>query len=184
MHLTLPRDWDRLISRICDDAGERAVILLDGGSGAGKSTLAAHLVAGLRSSLGPVQLVAMDQLYAGWLGLADGSRMVAREVLAANPGYHPWDWQHGRRGPRVALDPASPLLVEGCGSLTKDTSTSATTRLWLEMDAVERQRRAIDRDGDLFRPWWDRWAAQEQRHWALNDPPALADVIITGQLDD
>lgn len=180
----LPGDWDRLVAGIVNDAGDRAVVLLDGGSGAGKSTLAAQLVTALRPHLGPVQLVAMDQLYAGWHGLAEGSRMVATQVLADDPHYHPWDWANGCRLARVDLDPHKALLVEGCGSLTRATAPLATTRLWLEMDADTRKRRAIDRDGDLFRPWWDTWAAQEQQHWELNDPRALADVIITGQLDD
>lgn len=181
--IVLPHDWELLLSQICLAAGQRAVILLDGGSGAGKSTLAAQLVAELAPVLGPVQLVAMDQLYAGWGGLAEGSRLVTHEVLAAKPGYHPWDWERDRRSPWVALDPASHLLVEGCGSLTTDTAAAATTRLWLEMDVGARKRRALDRDGELFRPWWDRWAVQEQRHWEANNPRALADLIVTGQYE-
>lgn len=185
MRLHIPEGWDQLVDRIVDDAGNRAVVLLDGGSGAGKSTLAAQLAITLMPRLGKMQLITMDELYAGWEGLAAGSRILADDVLDPDaPGYRRWDWELGRRDNRVHLDPKRPLLVEGCGALTTVTARKATTSLWLELDAVSRRRRALDRDGELFHPWWERWAAQEQEHWRVNAPQQLADLVLTGQTTD
>ena len=55
------------------------VVLIDGRSGSGKTTLARKLVA--RWPLrGRVQLVALDSIYPGWDGLADGVE-TARELI-------------------------------------------------------------------------------------------------------
>ncbi|GAB3624689.1 hypothetical protein GCM10027418_27740 [Mariniluteicoccus endophyticus] len=66
--------------------------------------------------------------------------------------------------PRCALTPAS--------------AAYADCTVWLELDAAERKRRALARDGDAFAPWWDHWAAQEAEHWRTHDPRALADEVV------
>ena len=41
-----------------------------------------------------------------------------------------------------------------------------------------RYRRAIDRDGETYRPHWERWAAQEEALFAAYSPTyAQADII-------
>lgn len=96
-----------------------------------------------------------------------------------------WDWVANRVRGQVALDPDRPLLVEGSGALTARVRDAADLCLWVEVDparvadeAAERRRRALDRDGDGFRPWWDMWAGQEVTHLALHHPRALADVVV------
>ena len=49
--------------------------------------------------------------------------------------------------------------------------------LWLDAPAEQRFARAIARDGDAYAPHWQRWAEQEERHIAVNDPAALADLV-------
>jgi hypothetical protein len=154
------------------------VVLIDGRSGAGKTTLARELVA--RWPLqGRVQLVALDSIYPGWDGLAEGVEL-ARELIL-NPHargligvWQRWDWEHGQWAEAHAVDPSLPLIVEGSGILTPVTAKLADVRVWLDSPDASRKQRALDRDGDAFRPHWSRWAAQEDGHLAEHRPATLA----------
>ena len=79
---------------------DRVVLLIDGRSGSGKTTLARRLVdAWPVDRLGPVQLVHLDDVYPGWHGLEEASRVVESSILAAaDPGWTTWDWEHGVPG--------------------------------------------------------------------------------------
>ena len=156
----------------------RPVVLIDGGSGSGKSTLATALVAAWP---GAVSLVRLDDVYPGWDGLAAASEHVREHTLAGrHPRWRRWDWQAERPGEWHDLDPALPLIVEGCGSLSRANRALATLGVWLELDAAERRRRALARDGDLYAPYWDRWAIQERRFAEREHPRELADVVLAG----
>jgi hypothetical protein len=173
-------DIGALARRIRDRArGVRPVVLVDGRSGTGKTTLADALAPALAA-----QTVHLDDLYPGWDGLRAGSDAVVRDVLAApdattgRPGWRRWDWGTGLQTEWRHVDPASPLLVEGCGSLSRASARLATYRLWLELDDDVRRIRALDRDGEVFAREWDRWSAQEDAFIAAEDPVALADEVL------
>ena len=78
----------------------------------------------------------------------------------------------------MTLDPGAPIVVEGCGALSRAAAPLATFRIWMSADDAERKRRAIDRDGAVFAEQWDRWAAQEDAFIAAEDPASLADVVL------
>lgn len=162
-------------------AGEKPpLVLIDGRSGAGKSTLARLVVAGWPGA----QLLALDDVYPGWDGLDAGVETVCRDVVrpyaADRVGrWRAWDWAADAPGAVHDVDPARPLVVEGCGILTADTMPLAPVRVWLEAAAGIRRRRALDRDGDAYRPHWDRWAAQEERHLRRDRPRARATHTFT-----
>lgn len=181
--LELPQDWQTLIDTVvADAAGRRPVVLLDGGSGAGKTTLARRMVDELTSLLGLTQLVSLDDAYPGWYGLARASDWVWQTILRPEePGHHTWDWQAGQPSGWRSIDPDLPIIVEGCGALSRRSAPLASTRLWYELDAATRRTRALARDGDGYAPWWQTWADQEADHWARNRPRALADLIVRGE---
>lgn len=159
-------------------AAANPVVLIDGHSGSGKSTLAARLVARWPMR-GRVQLVALDSLYPGWDGLAEGVETARQHILRPHARgqvgvWQRWDWQAGEYAEAHAVDPSLPLIVEGCGLLTAATAPLADVRVWLESPATSRQRRAFDRDGDAFRPHWERWARQERLHVERDQPVAHA----------
>ncbi|MBD8726394.1 ATP-binding protein [Frigoribacterium sp. CFBP 13707] len=157
---------------------DRVVLLVDGRSGSGKTTLARRLVAAWPGA-GPVQLVHLDDVYPGWHGLAAASRVVEESLLVGRePGWTTWDWDADVPGERRTLDPAVSVVVEGAGSLTRASSGLATLSVWLELDAGERRRRALARDGAAYEPWWEVWAGQEEAHLAAERPRALADVVV------
>lgn len=151
----------------------RVVLLLDGGSGSGKTTLA-HAMADRWPT--PITVVSLDSFYPGWDGLAQGSAMVARDVLrASDPGYRRWDWTAGRSAAWVPIDPTASLIVEGCGALTPANRALATAGIWLVRAPRERRALALARDGEVFAPHWEQWAAQERLHWHTHHPRDLAD---------
>jgi uridine kinase len=156
----------------------RPVVLIDGRSGTGKTTLAAALAPRLDA-----QLVHLDDVYPGWDGLDAASEHVVAEVLAApdrtgRPRWRRWDWGTDLPAEWHALDATRPLVVEGCGALSRAAAERATLRIWLEGDDEVRKRRAIERDGATFAREWDRWAAEEDAFLAREDPRSLADVVL------
>lgn len=159
----------------------RAVVLVDGRSGSGKTTFAAALAAEAG-----VRLLRLDDVYPGWDGMAAASRILVDAVLVPRrsgaPGrWRQWDWPADRPDGAGVVPANGPLVVEGCGALTRASARFATLSVWLELRPEERRRRALDRDGEAFRPHWDRWAAQEARAIAHEDPRRLADVTVDGR---
>lgn len=158
------------------------VTLIDGRSGAGKTSLAARLAAESGA-----RVLHLDELYPGWDGLAEGSRAVARALREG--AYRRYDWAAGEFAERVELDPRRPLVIEGCGALTRENLAAArewagpgrpVRGVWIECDDALRRERALARDGEMFRPYWERWAAQEAAHYAEHDARALADEVLNG----
>lgn len=164
-------------------AASNPVVLIDGRSGAGKSSLAQALVASwpLR---GRVQLVALDSLYPGWDGLDAGVELARDLILTPHARgmvgvWQRWDWSVGEPAEAHAVDPSLPLIVEGAGLLTPSTAKLGDVRVWLDSPTASRRRRALDRDGEAYRPHWERWARQEQRHLTRDDPLRLATHVIS-----
>jgi predicted kinase len=151
----------------------RPVLLIDGGSGSGKTTLAAALAPALGA-----QLVRLDDIYPGWDGLEAASGHVREHVLSAEPRWRRWDWEAGAEAEWHDLDPARPLIVEGSGSLCGANRALATYGIWVELDEPTRKARALERDGELYAPFWDRWAAQERKFAARESPRERADLVL------
>lgn len=152
------------------------ITIIDGRSGSGKTELAARLAAETGA-----RVIHMDDLYAGWHGLATGSRLLERGILAPLAAgeaavWRRWDWQIGDWGREDRAEPGVPLIVEGCGSLTIETREHADRAIWLEAPERVRRARALDRDGDDS--WWMLWREQEDAHIAANAPASLADEVV------
>lgn len=168
--------------------GRAPVVLVDGGSGAGKSTLARLLVAQWAANRPgeEVALVHLDDIYPGWDGLEAAARQLADDLLmhlaAGEPGsWRRWDWAAGAPAERHRVDPGAALVVDGSGALSRASRALATLGVWVELDAAERRRRALARDGDAYAAHWDRWAAQESGFAAREHPRLLADVEVDGR---
>jgi gluconate kinase len=156
-------------------SGTRPVVLIDGRSGAGKTTLAQEL-----APLLGAQLVSLDDLYPGWHGLEAGSAAVHETVLRdVDPGWTRWDWASGRPAEWHPVDPDAPIVIEGCGALSRANRALATLGVWLEVGAAERRRRALEREPG-FAPHWAEWARQEREFAAREHPKSLADRVVAG----
>jgi len=168
------------------------VVLIDGPSGAGKSTLADELIARwpARDQAGheisaPPQLVRLDDLYPGWGGLTAGSRQVAEELLAPlrSTGigrWRSWDWAAARPGSWHEVTAQRPVVVEGCGALSRASATRADLAVWLEADDAVRKPRALARDRGAFDAHWQMWDEQFARFVCTEHPIALSDLVLDG----
>ena len=150
------------------------VILIDGRSGSGKTALATVMARALDA-----QLVRLDDLYPGWDGLQAGSELVRSDVLGRRR-WRSWDWAFGAYAEDRQIDPERPLVIEGSGSLSHANRALATLGIWVELDQPTRKARALARDGAMYEPHWDSWAAQEQEFFDRERPDLLADVIVRG----
>lgn len=156
----------------------RAVVLIDGRSGAGKTTLARIVADRLGATL-----LALDSLYPGWDGLADGAEQVLTGVLMPRAEgragvWRRWDWTAGRPAESHVVPADVPLVIEGSGVLTRASRALSDVQVWVDSPESSRRRRALDRDGDTYRPHWERWAAQEEDHVRHHDPASLAGIIV------
>jgi uridine kinase len=155
-------------------SGERPVVLIDGRSGSGKTELATELATALDA-----QLVRLDDLYQGWGALDEASERVSSDILLGQR-WQRWDWATGTPAEWHEIDPRRALIVEGSGALSAANRALATLGVWVELDEATRRARALARDGDLYAPHWDEWAAQEQRFFERERPDLLADLRIDG----
>ncbi|WP_368496745.1 AAA family ATPase [Herbiconiux sp. A18JL235] len=158
------------------------VILIDGPSGSGKTALAQRLLAEWAGADRPT-LVHLDDIYPGWDGLDAASAHVAEHLLrplrAGRPArWQRWDWAADRPAEWVDVDPAHPLVVEGCGALSAENAALADLRVWVETDDDERKRRALARDGELYAREWDRWERQWRQFVARENPRERATVVV------
>lgn len=171
------------LARGLSESGARTV-LIDGRSGSGKSTLADELQAAWTFST----IVRLDAIYPGWDGLAWAVDHVHAELLQPRSEgrtgrWRSWDWSSDAPSAWHDVDPAQRLIVEGVGALTPANRARADLGIWVETPVGERKRRALLRDGDTYRPHWDRWAAQEEDFLARYDPKSVADWVMTESPD-
>lgn len=172
------------VCRVARQAAARGagtyVVAIDGRSGSGKTSLAAKL----RVELG-APVVALEDLYGGWDGLERGVDLLVSEVLeplsagraARVPRY---DWVALHWGEPWVLEPPGALIVEGVGAGARRAAAYASTLIWMEEPEPVRKKRALDRDGAAFAPYWGMWAAQEEALLARERTPERADFVITG----
>lgn len=174
------RAADDIARAVVSATTSNPVVLIDGRSGAGKTTLARTLITRWPLA-GPVQSIALDSVYPGWDGLEEGVEIARRDILVPHARgmvavWRRHDWEANAPAEAHAVDPSLPLVVEGAGILTPQTARLADIRVWVDAPPAARKRRALDRDGDAYRPHWDRWAAQEDRHIAEHAPAEFATV--------
>ena len=168
------------VLRAIASAGPSVVVLIDGPSGAGKSTLADEIVAGWPGS-GQPTLLRLDDIYPGWAGLDAAIAHLQAHVLAPRRAGQPaawqrYDWIRGKPAEWNGVDPRHPLIVEGCGALAAAHAALGDVRVWIDADDSVRKRRALVRDGDMYRPFWDEWQAQWEAYVARESPEQQATV--------
>ena len=183
MHITAPQEAIAsallLINRARTRCGTTNVVAVDGPSGSGKTDFATALAGRLPSA----QTLHMDDLYPGWDGLAQAVADVHDQVLSPvahgeQGAYRRWDWEHDRYAEWHGLPATDLLLIEGVGSGAKPGWQFVSTLIWLEADREERFRRGIERDGEPYLPYWQRWAAHEDALFAADGTRRRADLVI------
>ena len=167
-----------LVASSSPACGRVTVVAVDGPSGSGKSTIAAALGAHLHA---PV--VHVDDIYPGWDGLAEAVLLVTSQVLeplarGEHAAYRRWDWMRSRWGATVPVPPTDLLVLEGVGSSVRPAGDLAAVRVWVEADRDTRFARGMARDGETYRPHWERWARQEADLFAADGTRDRAHLVI------
>lgn len=140
------------------------IIGIDGRSGSGKTQLADMLNFSFTAEHFAVRVLNLDSIYPGWDGLEEGTKTwqkISRNLRKGKPAsYREWDWHADAPGPEHTIDPAQETVIicEGVGAI----AGTCDVRIVVKAPDELRYRRAIDRDGEMYRPHWERWAAQEE----------------------
>jgi energy-coupling factor transporter ATP-binding protein EcfA2 len=166
------------------------IVLIDGRAGAGKSTLAKLISDSLfREQEQAPRIVHMDDLYEGWEGLRQGSQYLNSHILRplvqnGKAEWQQWYWARNRRGGR---DPGNGwrefqgpnlLIVEGCGSISRESAELADLSVWVESPRPTRKQRFLARDSGAFADYWDLWSSQEESFYAEERSKDLAKLQI------
>lgn len=164
--------------------GATRLVCVDGPSGSGKTVLAGRLAAALIDpALGDPVLVHMDDLYPGWDGLDAAVPLlhewiVAPLVAGRAAAYRRYDWVAGQYAEEHVLGQPDVLVVEGVGA--GSAAANAVALIWVEAPRAERFRRGIERDGEVYRPHWERWARQEDALFARERTRDRATLLVDG----
>ncbi|KRE81110.1 chorismate-binding protein [Arthrobacter sp. Soil762] len=163
------------------------IIAIDGRSGAGKTTLAIELAAQLRNHH-KVALFHLEDIYPGWNGLTAGIERYVSTVLTplsrAEPAtWTSWDWERHYDGDTRVTLPAEIVIIEGVGAAAADARPLLSAVIWADSPDDIRRKRALDRDGGTYEPFWDQWAEQEEAWLAADDVPHAADIRVLNNAD-
>jgi uridine kinase len=150
--------------------GRVTVVAVDGGAAAGKSSLALALA----DRLDGAAVLSTDAMLEGWAGQFGFWLRLREDVLAplaaGRPGsYRRYDWHALRFAETVPVPVPRVLLVEGVSAITA-CAGRLSVAIFLDVPRTVRERRWIERDGPLRRPWRD-WLDAEDRYFAAHPPP-------------
>ena len=178
MPISAIAEWVRAAAPRC---GHTRLVCVDGPSGSGKTSFAARLAV----ALGGPPVLHMDDIYPGWDGLAAVVPLLRARIVeplaAGSPArYRRYDWVCGEYAEEHNLGTPPLLVVEGVGAGSRPTAGRTALLVWMEAPQEERFRRGIERDGESYRPHWERWAEQELVHFAAEGTRARADVRLDG----
>jgi uridine kinase len=170
------------VLELIDRGNQTPILLIDGRAGSGKSTFAESLQQQLfRDGESAPRVIHMDNIFEGWDGLALGSDYMVRFILQPlarreTASWQDWSWVKNQRSSWREFSGGTPLIVEGCGSLTERSKEHADISIWLEASEETRRERWIQRERHLEK--FDFWAAQELDFYAREKSQSLADLII------
>lgn len=180
--LALIKKISSKVLELIDRGNQTPIVLIDGRAGSGKSTFAESLQQQLfRDGESAPRVIHMDNIFEGWDGLALGSDYLVRFILQPlsrreTASWQDWSWVKNQRSSWREFSGGTPLIVEGCGSLTERTKEHADISIWLEASEETRRARWIQRERHLDK--FDFWAAQELDFYAREKSQSLADLVI------
>ena len=179
----LARELAEQLLALVDDGKTMPILLIDGRAGSGKSTLAEEVQnAFFKLGESAPRVIHMDDLYAGWDGLKLGVEYLQRAVLSPlarreTAHYQLFDWASGERKDWREFAGGTPLIVEGCGAINRNSVETADLSVWLEEDEQVRKQRWLAREGNDEH--WASWAAQELDFYARERSAELAGRTIS-----
>ena len=172
------------------ESGKLPIVLIDGRAASGKSQFAKDLSeAYFQVDKQAARVVHMDDLYPGWNGLAEGSVYLLTNILlplanSRSANWQVWNWRKNHRGAeepgngRRQFAGGTLLIVEGCGSISRLSSTNSDFQIWIDADDAARKERFSKRDSGKFDEYFGIWSAQEDEYYEREKSKQLAELII------
>lgn len=172
------------------ESGKLPIVLIDGRAASGKSQFAKDLSeAYFQVDKQAARVVHMDDLYPGWNGLAEGSVYLLTNILlplanSRSANWQVWNWRKNHRGAeepgngRREFAGGTLLIVEGCGSISRLSSTNSDFQIWIDADDAARKERFSKRDSGKFDEYFGIWSAQEDEYYEREKSKQLAELII------
>jgi uridine kinase len=180
--LALIKNISSHVLELIDRGNQTPIVIIDGRAGSGKSTFAESLQQQLfRDGESAPRVIHMDNIFEGWEGLSLGSDYLVRFILQPlarreTASWQDWSWVKNQRSSWREFSGGTPLIVEGCGSLSERSKEHADIAIWLEASEETRRERWIQRERHLDK--FDFWAAQELDFYAREKSQSLADLVI------
>ena len=180
--LALVNNISSQVLELIDRGNQTPIVIIDGRAGSGKSTFAESLQQQLfRDGESAPRVIHMDNIFEGWEGLSLGSDYLVRFILQPlarreTASWQDWSWVKNQRSSWREFSGGTPLIVEGCGSLSERSKEHADIAIWLEASEETRRERWIQRERHLDK--FDFWAAQELDFYAREKSQSLADLVI------
>ncbi len=172
------------------ESGKLPIVLIDGRAASGKSQFAKDLSeAYFQVDKQAARVIHMDDLYPGWNGLAEGSVYLLTNILlplanSRSANWQVWNWRKNHRGAeepgngRREFAGGTLLIVEGCGSISRLSSTNSDFQIWIDADDATRKERFSKRDSGKFDEYFGIWSAQEDEYYEREKSKQLAELII------
>ena len=70
------------------------------------------------------------------------------------------------------------MIVEGCGSISRQSKELANLAVWIEAPREVRRERWQKRDSGKFDEFWGLWQAQEDAFYEAEKSDQLADLVV------
>lgn len=160
-------------------------VVIDGPSGSGKTTMADEFAIKLAPN-GTVSILHMEDLYAGWQGLAHGietaEKLIAKRAAGEELTWQRYDWSLHEFTEWITIPAEHIVILEGCGSLVAQTEEIADIRIWLDAEEELRKKRAFSRGGENYEEFWDVWNAQFEQYVSTSNPQSRANLMLRSNL--
>jgi uridine kinase len=171
------------LSDLCK-AQSRPIIAIDGPAGAGKTTLAHEIFLALSNSMS-VQVIHMDDLYAGWdkaltKDLSKILRYLVDQHFQKSPAeIQRYNWGACSFGESEVLPVTDLLILEGVGSGDKEIQDNFAALIWMEIDPEVGLKRVINRDGVQVAEAMKKWLTTQDKYFLQHSTREKADFILT-----
>ena len=161
-------------------AGLTRVVAVDGPAGSGKSVFAERL-----GTLLSATVVCLDDLTPAWSGPDKEAAILVERVLmplamGGDARYRRFDWVRNEYAEWCTVPAAPSLVVEGVGSGSRIVRPFLSLLVWVEAPTALRLTRGLERDGEVYRPQWERWREREDRLFQVEGTRASAEIRVDG----
>lgn len=183
--MSLDKGIAEALSAIEPIADKAPIILIDGRTGTGKTEFAQRLQNELFGILEQApRVISMDDLYPGWGGLNEGALYLIRNILIPlsknqEAFWNRFDWQTQTRHQQLSsFSGMTPLIIEGCGSLSLASRELSDYAVWMTAPEQTRKKRFSERDSGAFDEYYEKWAAQEDEFYSTHRSAELSNLRV------